>query len=343
MCAAGVTKAGSGAVGGASRGQAGIVCTADPAIYELTLRPWELMCSPLDRGPFCHRIAFFKTPKFVLYHECYASAVRVQGLAPANTLAVSVPLHLGPRATYWKTPASDGCLPSMLPGPLDVVFDAGHCHLIALIDLELVRQGLPEVLHSGLIRGAETHFLWPSAPAIAHFTAWTHRVLKAVEAFPNVPSYSAPVRAIEQDLLQCLMGLAEGMAPQRPPPRPLAQKLGLERALAYLRDRESEQVTMTELCQAAGVSARTLAYAFRSTLDISPLGFLRRRRFHGVRQQLLTSSPDTARVADIALDQGFYELGRFASEYRRLFGERPSETLRRPCPTKGNENSLLVR
>jgi hypothetical protein len=35
-------------------------------------------------------------------------------------------------------------------------------------------------------------------------------------------------------------------------------------------------------------------------------------------------------VKSAALDHGFWHLGRFAHEYRNLFGERPSETLSRP-------------
>ncbi|MBL8254627.1 MAG: helix-turn-helix domain-containing protein [Candidatus Competibacter sp.] len=53
---------------------------------------------------------------------------------------------------------------------------------------------------------------------------------------------------------------------------------------------------------------------------------------HEIRRRLLTSCRKDASVADIAHHQGFYELGRFASDYQRLFGELPSQTLGRPTP-----------
>jgi len=36
-----------------------------------------------------------------------------------------------------------------------------------------------------------------------------------------------------------------------------------------------------------------------------------------------------AMVKEIAIEHGFVELGRFAGDYRRMFGELPSETLQR--------------
>jgi AraC family ethanolamine operon transcriptional activator len=51
---------------------------------------------------------------------------------------------------------------------------------------------------------------------------------------------------------------------------------------------------------------------------------------HLARRALGFGSPFTTTVTEIAIDHGFGELGRFAIEYRALFGESPSESLRRP-------------
>jgi AraC family ethanolamine operon transcriptional activator len=43
---------------------------------------------------------------------------------------------------------------------------------------------------------------------------------------------------------------------------------------------------------------------------------------------LHASDPEETTVTQVAFGLGFWDLGRFAGAYRRLFGERPSETLR---------------
>jgi AraC-like DNA-binding protein len=62
------------------------------------------------------------------------------------------------------------------------------------------------------------------------------------------------------------------------------------------------------------------------------VAFLRLRRLHSARRRLLAADPTDMSVADSAYQEGFYHLGRFANAYRAAFGERPSQTLRRPCP-----------
>jgi AraC-like DNA-binding protein len=64
---------------------------------------------------------------------------------------------------------------------------------------------------------------------------------------------------------------------------------------------------------------------------MGPIRYLWLRRMHLTRRALLQASPATATVTAIATDHGFWELGRFASEYRALFGETPVASLRRPA------------
>lgn len=47
-------------------------------------------------------------------------------------------------------------------------------------------------------------------------------------------------------------------------------------------------------------------------------------------------------VTEIATALGFVELGRFSVEYRRAFGESPSETLRQAFREHGGDDSASI-
>jgi AraC family ethanolamine operon transcriptional activator len=86
---------------------------------------------------------------------------------------------------------------------------------------------------------------------------------------------------------------------------------------------------VANLCKAAGVSERTLEYAFREILDMSPVAFLRRLRLHRVRHALREGTRGTTTVSAEALKWGFWHFGDFSQAYKNCFRESPSDTLRR--------------
>ena len=75
------------------------------------------------------------------------------------------------------------------------------------------------------------------------------------------------------------------------------------------------------------VSRRELEYAFRTVLDLSPHEFFHNLRLNAVRRALLRRDPGDT-ILRILLDHGLTHPGRFATDYRTMFGEQPSETLR---------------
>ena len=79
----------------------------------------------------------------------------------------------------------------------------------------------------------------------------------------------------------------------------------------------------------AKLSERNLQYGFKEYIGITPIRYLRLLRLNGVRRDLLINQSDKNKVVDVALDWGFIELGRFAREYRQLFQELPSATLKK--------------
>jgi AraC-like DNA-binding protein len=97
----------------------------------------------------------------------------------------------------------------------------------------------------------------------------------------------------------------------------------LDRAIGYIERHLGEQITLGDIAEAAGRSARTVDAGFRSCLGVSPMTYVRNLRLESVRAALLTTGEA---ISTIALDAGFTHLGRFASAYRARYGELPSQT-----------------
>lgn len=316
----------------ASRVRSGRSESDDPGLYEATIRPWEIIASVLDKGAFRHRMRYLTTPLVRVYDEKVSLATRVQGFAPPDVLAVGFPLRRGDRTSYWDAPPREDRLPATAGG-VEAVLDPQQHHLVALLDLGLLRRTLPAGQFAAMQRATATHALPVFPRAKGWLTAWLNGVLEATLRDPGLMARPATLRAFEEELPTRFSEALRVADPPRPRPPAFLRHRGFDKALEYLRATGASWVTVPELVEAAGVSQRTLQYAFREHLGMTPLGFLRLHRFHMARRELLMSEPGRCKVVDVAGQYGFFDLGRFAGEYRQLFGELPSVTLlaSRPC------------
>jgi AraC-like DNA-binding protein len=108
---------------------------------------------------------------------------------------------------------------------------------------------------------------------------------------------------------------------------PFPSPRGVFRAARFIDDHLEDPLTIRLVAAAAGLADRTLHKQFQ-TRGTSPMRYARERRFVAARCALLAADPQDS-VTTIALRCGFGHLGRFAIEYRRRYGETPSQTLRR--------------
>jgi AraC-like DNA-binding protein len=101
----------------------------------------------------------------------------------------------------------------------------------------------------------------------------------------------------------------------------------VKRVEEYIDHHSNEAITIEDLVNAGGVSERALYQGFKQFRGLSPMRYLKTIRFEKVRESLRKAEPEDC-VTRIATDHGFSQLGRFAVEYREIFGESPSDTLK---------------
>lgn len=111
-------------------------------------------------------------------------------------------------------------------------------------------------------------------------------------------------------------------------PAPAPASAVISKAGEYIEANMAQPLTPTDIAAAVGVSVRSLQRGFREHHGCTPVEFVRSVRLRRVHDVLAASSPETTSVAVVASAWGFSHLGRFAAEYRRMYGVSPSQTLR---------------
>jgi len=143
-------------------------------------------------------------------------------------------------------------------------------------------------------------------------------------------AFRAPVVATEAAMLVAALiaDLVDDHAEAVPTRGP--EQDALRMAEEILRANVGSPVALADVAEAVGVSVRTLSRTFQRHRGMGPIRFFNTLRLDVVRSVLLAGSSKETRVTGVALDHGFASPGRFAAQYRRRFGESPSQTLARP-------------
>lgn len=96
----------------------------------------------------------------------------------------------------------------------------------------------------------------------------------------------------------------------------------------WIQARLDQPLTLSDLEQRSGYSRRNLQLLFQQHHHCTPSAWVRQRRLEAIQQRLLQPHPQDT-VGSIALDYGFTNASSFARLFKRRFGLKPSELLRR--------------
>jgi len=267
-----------------------------------------------------------------VYRESFETPTRVQGELPEGLVAFALPLRDRDEAQFWGEMERCGHLRCMSSGALDMTVPSIREHIVVLAQEAVLWDRLPPAIAHVLTAGAAKRGL--EVPP-AKYGLWARQVDALIDSIGNgrsMPGMVLTEAELEESLLGLLQAIAAEASPGASPLSSAKRRAAVASLLAHARRADARLQFLDALCEDCGVSRRTLEYAVREHLGTSIQTFLSRVRLHRARSDLLRAEARGLRVTDVAIRHGFTELGRFAGEYEREFGELPSTTLRRKPP-----------
>jgi len=290
------------------------------------LHGWNQTYDQISAGAFEGALLEAQIDALRLFREITSNALYQTGALPRGVVAVGAPVTLRGNATFCGQACNgrqlhvfsgDDAFEFFSPSDLDIVG-------FVLTERDLCNALTPDEIETVLPSLARPHLRLANGGAVARMHRMFADICDVAANGPDLARDPKRVSAMAGDVAVALAAAlvrvdTDGLD------IPSARRA---RIVGDVRDLVSacpdDYTSVAELCRELGVSRRALQLSFQETLGIKPLAYLRAMRMNGARRSLKHAST----VAEAATSWGFWHFGRFARDYKVMFGELPSETFR---------------
>lgn len=154
------------------------------------------------------------------------------------------------------------------------------------------------------------------------------RCIQTVENHPHNLLDNTFLTAMQDNIFDTILEIVDPTDLQSPFVTHIPKRQLWKRIDEYLEANLATPIKVRDLSLAAGVSNRTLLRLFYERFGVSPKTYIVKLRLNKIKHILRTTSSHPIRISNIANSWGFWHMGQFAADYKVLFGELPSDTLR---------------
>jgi len=299
-------------------------------------QPWKLTLRQISPGPFHGRLEYLRVNGILLYRERWSRRVVGTGETPPGYYIFGGPLlpktrifwcgtTLGPTRLAFGRPSSE----------VEFVMPEGSDHVFLLIPEKLLSEHLGEHLTPETSGGAGKYLTCDEALG-QELVRMVPRLIDGFREYDALLSNDSMAKAFESQVLETIGQALEAANGVSDSPEPSKRSSALLRAVHYAADLR-RPISVLELAKVSGVSQRVLELEFQNVFQVSPRCYLRWSRMNGAHRDLSAAQAGATLVKEVASRWGFRDFGRFAVEYKHLFGESPSITLARTaksCPKR---------
>lgn len=286
---------------------------------------WDLDFRQIERGPMRTKVSIWGGRVLTLLEIHMSHAVHQRGAAPRNEITFGIPrpsalrqwarvdLPRRPLVAFGDGLEFDGVSRSEFGALTLSLSRSAFLHLAERLGIDLPGNSL----QAGVFAAARRPSTLPEI------------ICRARSMMSSV--VSGP-RAIDEDAIATeLLRVLTDTESRSDRSSPRKRDRALSHAIECMSANADANLPISEICELSGASWRTLERAFLERFGIGPKAYYLGLRMQRVRAELLRAEP-SVRVTDVANRWGFWHMGKFAQDYRALFGCLPSEESRVRTP-----------
>lgn len=306
--------------------------TRDSDEHAESLKDWDQTYDQISPGNFEGRVVDMRFKGLQVFRETTNRSVSQNGNCWDGCFVVGIPVSMKGSGLFSRQVLTRD---SMLTFHSGQEFSLTTPEEFDIVALAIRKETLFDTMS---VEGHESlPAVFPSSPTVMvadqNLIAELRNCLLAIfdpaNFEPSLLRYPQVQRAMSSAIIGHLTEVLQASNRAPLPTRSFSGRCQVVReATDYAMSHTSEPITVADLCEKLNISRRMLNYCFQDALDLNPVHYLRSLRLNGVRRELRDPDGGGQQIRDIAAKWGFWHMPRFAAEYRALFGELPSETIR---------------
>ncbi len=299
------------------------------------IRGWDHEYVQLQRGKFSWKIDIIQIGEFQIYEEILGGRTLNQGLVPPGTCVVAFFPNSSPNdgkflgqeiaanvivtgnyRQQYEFISGEQYKVVVMAAPVDSVLNLAEKMQRPLKEAQLFSQGI----------------IIPNSRAYTELSRYLQEVLHLTRTQPT--RLTNPIegkllgRLIQEDALPLFIDVLTAKPLTFLPEKDSKRRCLVKQTEAFMRENIKHPISLTDLCQNIDQSQRSLYYAFQGAYGLSPMQYLKILRLNSIRRILKSADPKETTVTEIAIEWGFWHAGQFSVDYKKMFGETPSATLK---------------
>lgn len=305
------------------------VDTNDIDVLAASQSGWQLQYEQLSGGPFQGCIRHIQLPGVRLVFESASQALRQRGHIGSADYGFAMALDLSGEAIFNGQRLDANTVMVGKGNKLDLCTPPAFSMVAVVVSADLLQPLWERMYQKPLASWLDQQIVLHAQSAAVTALKTLHMdTMRRAANFDTSELNSPACLRLRDDVL---MEWIETLPPQVSTAElesVAARQQIVDRACEIMLSEPSETLSMLTLCRQVGASRRKLSYCFADVLGTSPAKYLRASRLNGVRRDLKAARDATVTVQDVATRWGFEHLSQFSQDYKHLFGELPSATLR---------------